>query len=167
MIFEVKKYREAGIKDLEKLHHLGKLSYTEFSKDLTPENWKVLCDIIQNKDTIKNLIQIGKVFVCEIREEIVGMIYFIPSGNPTELYQENWCYIRFLGVDPKYRSLGIAKELVDSCLRYAKKSGEKIIALHTSEFMNSARIMYEKIGFIKTKEIKRLGRRYWVYKMKL
>lgn len=35
MIFEVKKYREAGIKDLEKLPHLGKLSYTEFSKDLT------------------------------------------------------------------------------------------------------------------------------------
>lgn len=167
MIFEVKKYREAGIKDLEKLNHLGKLSYTEFSKDLTPENWKVLYHVLENKDNIKNLIQIGKVFVCEIGKEIVGMIYFIPSGNPTELYKENWCYIRFLGVDPKYRGIGIGKELVDSCIRYAKRSQEKIIALHTSEFMNSARRMYEKIGFNKTKEIERLGKQYWVYKMKL
>lgn len=161
------KYREANADDLEGLRQLGKISYAEFSDVLSPENWKTLSTILESEENVLNLIEISKIFICEIDSDIIGMIYFIPKGNPTELYESDWCYIRFLGVDPKYRGFGIGKELVNSCLRYAKKSGEKTIALHTSEFMNPARIMYEKIGFEKIKEIERLGKKYWVYTMKL
>ncbi len=160
-------YREADVNDLEGLHQLGKISYTEFSNVLSSENWNTLSAILESRENVLNLIEIGKVFICEIDSDIVGMIYFIPNGNPTELYESDWCYIRFLGVDPKYRGLGIGKELVNFCLTYAKKSGEKTIALHTSEFMNSARVMYEKIGFKRVREIERLEKKYWVYTMEL
>ncbi|WP_438423425.1 GNAT family N-acetyltransferase [Aquimarina macrocephali] len=161
------KYRVADINDLEGLRQLGKISYAEFSNVLSTENWNTLSAILESEENVLNLIEISKIFICEIDSGIAGMIYFIPNGNPTELYESDWCYIRFLGVDPKYRGLGIGKELVDLCIRYAKKSEEKIIALHTSEFMNAARIMYEKKGFKRVKEIERLGKRYWVYTMKL
>ncbi|WP_106793950.1 GNAT family N-acetyltransferase [Aquimarina sp. Aq78] len=161
------KYRVADINDLEGLRQLGKISYAEFSNILSTENWNTLSAILESEENVLNLIEISKIFICEIDSDIAGMIYFIPNGNPTELYESDWCYIRFLGVDPKYRGLGIGKELVDFCIRYAKKSEEKIIALHTSEFMNAARIMYEKKGFKRIKEIERLGKKYWVYTMRL
>ena len=81
------------------------------------------------------------------------MIYLVPSGNNTELFQENWTYIRFLDVNTLFRGKGIGKKLTDICMEYAKETNEKYIALHTSEFMDSARTIYEKRGFTKTKEI--------------
>ncbi|EZH75452.1 hypothetical protein ATO12_01345 [Aquimarina atlantica] len=161
------KYREANADDFEGLRRLGKISYAEFSEVLSPENWKTLSTVLESEENVLNLIEISKIFICEIDSDIIGMIYFIPKGNPTELYQSDWCYIRFLGVDPKYRGFGIGKELVNTCLRYAKKTGEQTIALHTSEFMDPARTIYEKIGFKRIKEIERLGKKYWVYTMKL
>ena len=77
------------------------------------------------------------------------MIYLVSSGNPTKLFKENWSYIRFLGVNTKYRGNGIGKKLTELCIENAKETNEKHIALHTSEFMDSARKIYEKIGFRK------------------
>ncbi len=161
-------YRQATLQDLERLNQLGKISYKEYSKVLTSDHWNTLSTILNDKKNIENLIKIGTVFICETSMDIIGMIYFIPSGNPTELYQSDWCYIRFLGVHPKYRNYGIGKKLVDLCLIYARKtSREHTIALHTSEFMHTARLMYEKLGFEKVKEIERLGKKYWVYLMNI
>jgi len=45
---------------------------------------------------------------------------------------------------------------------------EKTIALHTSEFMDAARHIYEGLGFIMVKEIPpRYGKRYWLYRLDL
>ena len=50
----------------------------------------------------------------------------------------------------------------------ARQNGENIIALHTSEFMDTARHIYESVGFKVLKEIdQRLGKRYWLYKLDL
>jgi ribosomal protein S18 acetylase RimI-like enzyme len=54
------------------------------------------------------------------------------------------------------------------CINHAKKTNEKVIALHTSEFMNAARHLYEKMGFEILREIEpRLGNRYWLYSLRL
>ena len=50
------------------------------------------------------------------------------------------------------------------CIENAEKNNEQIIALHTSEFMNKARHIYEKIGFKVIKELApRYGKKYWLY----
>lgn len=54
------------------------------------------------------------------------------------------------------------------CIDAARKNGEKIVTLHTSEIMDKARHLYEGLGFTILKEIdKRLGKRYWLYKLDL
>lgn len=63
----------------------------------------------------------------------------MPSDNPTEIFDADWSYIRMVGVLPDYQGKGIAKQLTQFCIEYAKQSKEKVIALHTSEFMNAAR----------------------------
>jgi len=160
-------YRKANTSDFDKLKSLGIESYSEFSKVLTSTNWNKMNSFLESNDNLTKLINQSTVFVCEKDSDIVGMIYLVPSGNPTELFQENWSYIRFLGVNTKYRGNGIGEKLTDLCLEYARESNENHIALHTSEFMDSARAIYEKRGFVKTKEIEFLGKIYWIYLFEL
>lgn len=160
-------YRKASLSDFEELKSLGKESYAEFSKVLSKENWDTMNSYLESDLGLTKLIEQSVVYVCQKESKIIGMIYLVPSGNPTELFQENWSYIRFLGVNTKFRGKGIGKKLTELCIAYAKETNEKYIALHTSEFMNSARAIYEKRGFQKTKEIKYLGKRYWIYLLNL
>ena len=57
-----------------------------------------------------------------------------------------------VGVHPNFSGKGIGRELIKICILFAKESDEKIIVLHTSEFMNSARHLYEDLGFVMNKE---------------
>jgi ribosomal protein S18 acetylase RimI-like enzyme len=92
------------------------------------------------------------------------MAFLLPSGNPTEIFENDWSYIRMVGVHPGYTGRGIARKLTEECIKLAGELNENIIALHTSEFMDAARHLYESIGFKRLKEIpNRLGKRYWLY----
>lgn len=160
-------YRRADISDINKLKSLGIESYSEFSKVLTSTNWNKMNSFLESDDNLIKLIHQSIVFVCEKELDIIGMIYLVPNGNPTELFQENWSYIRFLGVNTKFRGYGIGTKLTNLCIEYAQVTNEKYIALHTSEFMDSARAIYEKRGFKKIKEINYLGKKYWIYLFEL
>jgi len=64
--------------------------------------------------------------------------------------------------------MGIAKTLTKMCMDHARQTKEKIIALHTSEFMDAARHIYENLGFKELKEIDPIyGKRYWIYILNL
>jgi ribosomal protein S18 acetylase RimI-like enzyme len=156
--------REGSIKDKEQLKQLGIVSYSQYSNILTAENWAKLNDLLHDEDKLSHLLNISKCYVCLDQQEIVGMAYIIPSGNPWDIFKTEWSYIRMVGVNPKYEGKGIAKALIKLCIEHAKKNNEKTIALHTSEFMNAARHLYESLGFKRVKEIEpRLGKKYWLY----
>ena len=161
-------YRDGSIKDKEQLKQLGIVSYGQFSKVLTPDNWSKLNDHLHDEGKLTDLINISKCFVCLDQNEIIGMAYIIPNGNPWDIFEAEWSYIRMVGVNPKYEGQGIAKTLIKLCMEHAKKNNEKTIALHTSEFMDAARHIYEALGFKRVKEIEpRLGKKYWLYVLDL
>lgn len=106
--------------------------------------------------------------VCEGGDQLVGMAFLLPSGNPTRIYPADWSYIRMVGVAPAFAGLGIARQLVQMCIQHAQASGEKTVALHTSEFMHAARHLYESMGFELLREIEPVfGARCWLYGMQL
>jgi len=72
------------------------------------------------------------------------------------------------GVNPRYGNQGIGKKLTQMCIDHAKKLNEKIIALHTSEFMHAARHIYASLGFTIVKEIEPIfGKKYWLYHLNI
>lgn len=74
----------------------------------------------------------------------------------TVLTAENWTKL--------YTILQSEKKLMQLCEDHARQTGEKFIALHTSEFMEAARHIYESMGFVQIKELeRRLGKMYWLY----
>lgn len=161
-------YRTATIADKEQLQNLGIKTFSQYKNVLTKENWHKLYTIQTGQNTYSDLLSKSTCFVCEIAEEIVGMAYLVLSGNPTNVFQENWCYLRMVGVHPEYGGKGIGKTLTLRCIEYAKENNEHTMALHTSEFMDAARHIYEQIGFKQIRELEPgFGKKYWLYNLEL
>jgi ribosomal protein S18 acetylase RimI-like enzyme len=163
------KYRNGTKDDIADLKNLAIKSWGQFRKELTTENWQKLYDSLNNDETYTELLENSTCFVSITdNDKIVGMSFLVPRGNPTEIYDKEWCYIRFVTVDPNFGGQGIGRKLTNLCIDTARQTNEKIIALHTSELMDKARHIYESIGFEILKEIdQRLGKRYWLYKLDL
>jgi len=162
------KYREGNSDDVAGLQTLALISYGQFQNILAEENWNRLKAHITNENLFPDLLKASKGFVCEQENEIVGMAFLVPNGNPTEIFQADWSYIRMVGVHPDFGGKGIGKMLTQMCIDFAKSSDEKVIALHTSEYMNAARYIYESLGFKQIRELEpRYGKRYWIYKLDL
>lgn len=161
-------YRVGTINDVDNLQELRIVAYGQFQNALTPDNWEIFNGNLQDKQKLIDILKIANCFVCVDNDKIIGVAYIIPSGNPTDLFKSEWPYIRMVGVNPKYRGQGIPKTLTQMCIDFAKQSNEKIIALHTSEFMDAARHIYENMGFTVLKEIPPLfGKKYWLYTLDL
>jgi GNAT superfamily N-acetyltransferase len=160
-------YRLGTKSDIKKLQALGLISYGQFKNTLTEENWKKMEDNFSKEETFIDLLDIATCFVCEQKEDIIGMAFLIPHGNPNHLFGADCCYIRLVGVHPKYEGKGIGRKLTEMCVAFAKQSGEKIIALHTSEFQHAARHIYESLGFSKIKEFENLGKTFWIYTLNI
>lgn len=163
------KYRHGTKIDLTKLKDLAVNSWGQFQPKLTTENWKKLFDNLSNDITFSELLDKSISFVCTTdNDEIVGMVFLVPKGNPTDVYDKDWCYIRLLTAAPNFGGQGIGRKLTTLCIDAARQNNEKVIALHTSEFMDAARHIYESLGFRILKEIdQRFGKRYWLYKLDL
>lgn len=162
-------YRQGTIKDLDQLKKLALKSWEQFRPQLTAENWEILRDSLEDSVTYTTLLEQSYCIVCATgEEEIIGMAFLVSRGNPTEIYEKEWSYIRFVTVDPDFEGQGIGSKLTVTCIDKARQDEEQIVALHTSELMDKARHIYECLGFKRLREIdSRLGKRYWLYRLDL
>ena len=161
-------YRNITINDAQQLKQLGIISYGQFVNILEPQHFDILNGFLHDDDKLTQLINNSTGFACLHNNQIIGMAYIIPSGNPWDIFKAEWSYIRMVGVNPAYGGQGIAKALTSMCINHAVKTNEKIIALHTSEFMNAARHIYESLGFKILQPIEpRFGKKYWLYTLNI
>lgn len=158
-------YRKGQHNDLASLKKLAILSWSHYKNELARDNWTKLSAILNDDCTYIKLLDQSHTIVCETEDgKIIGMAFIVLSGNPTEIYDKNWSYIRFLSVHPNYGGQGIGRELTNRCITIAKANNETQIALHTSIMMKNARRLYENLGFEILREIEpRLGKKYWLY----
>jgi len=164
----VLKFREGTKRDIDQLKALGLAAYGPFMDVLTEENGKKLHAALTAETLYTDLLSKSKCFLCEADANVIGMAYLIPKGNPTDIFQEDWSYIRMVGVHPDYNGKGIGRKLAQQCIDHAKQTGERVVALHTSEFMDAARHLYESLGFKQIREIDpRFGKKYWLYQLEV
>jgi ribosomal protein S18 acetylase RimI-like enzyme len=161
-------YRQGAAADKDVLMQLAQEAYGQYAETLGDENWQKMKSSLHDEARFTELLQKSVSFVCTHEGKIVGAAYLMPSGNPTDFFKTEWCYIRLLGVRPGYSNNGIAKELTKMCLAYARETNETTMALHTSEFMDAARHIYEKLGFAVLRELDAYyGKKYWIYTLDL
>ena len=63
-----------------------------------------------------------------------------------------WPEVRLVAVDPNLRGRGVARALVEECIRRARASGATALGLHSSRSMRDAVRLYERMGFVRDPE---------------
>ena len=166
-------FRQATTDDVPDLQELAETTWHQFEGKLGEDTWKLLSNALQKVDYTA-LVNETYGVLCEDKNpidhksHIVGMAFLVPRGNPTQIFPAAWCYVRMVTVRESHNGQGIGRELMRRCIEEARAQGETTIGLHTSEFMNAARHIYESIGFKVAWELEpRFGKKYWVYQLDL
>ena len=79
-----------------------------------------------------------------------GTAFKAPGGADVSLAAPE---IRLLAVAPAARGLGVGAALVNECMRRARQAGLPAITLHTTDMMQVAMSLYERMGFVRAPEL--------------
>jgi len=91
-------------------------------------------------------------------EQLLGSVDFIEDmaqygSAGTASSVTNAVGIRLLAVDNAFRGKGVGKALTQFCIDRAREFGKARIVLHTTQAMQTAWAMYERLGFARFPEI--------------
>ena len=102
-------------------------------------------------DTLYEVYQEPKsiYFVIEDDGKIIGGggVASLKMLNQVQHDNNEVCELQKMYFAPEARGLGFGKQIIEKCLVFAKEQGFKYCYLETLPFMESARKLYERMGF--------------------
>ena len=89
---------------------------------------------------------------------IVGTVLLYPAGAVLDrpdgtLVRTDGPEVRLLAVAPAARGQGVGTALMQECVRRARRSRAAALTLHTTDMMQVAMRMYERVGFVRAPEL--------------
>ena len=130
-------------------------AYQEYGAVMPAEHWQRYHeDILGTLADVKPAEQI----VAVRNGALVGTVLLYPAGAVFAVHSDkavtlSWPELRLLAVPPALRGQGIGAALVRECIERARRSGARILALHTTDMMRIAMSMYERMGFARAPEL--------------
>ena len=90
------------------------------------------------------------ILVAEIDGRVIGSVTYVSehTSSWSEWTLPGEAQFRLLAVDPAVRGRGVGEVLVRACLDRARTAGQPVI-IHTTPWMETARRMYERLGFVR------------------
>lgn len=129
--------------DAQRIDELAVAAFSQFQHAYT--DWPVFSAKISSMSALSAT---GEIIVAERGDEIIGAVAYIgPGKEKAAFFQPEWPVMRMLVVAPSARGLGAGRALADECLARARRDGARNFALHTSELMQVALPMYQRMGF--------------------
>ena len=145
--------RLAQPQEHDAIRDLTLAAYGQYATVMTPSAWDGLRRAIE---AALSMDRGAQQIVAEQGGEIVGSVLLFPAsaGAYGDLGpRARWPEIRALAVAPRARGLGVARLLLNECMRRAREAGAEAIGLHTSRSMRDAVRLYEKFGFMRDPEL--------------
>jgi len=100
----------------------------------------IVAEFIDNLDPARD-----RCWIAEKDGEAVGSIFLVHQSKST-------AKLRLLLVDPSARGLGIGKDLVSTCISFAREVGYRKVVLWTQSELHGARHLYQQAGFVRVAE---------------
>lgn len=139
--------RDAREEDHAVIAAITHRAYGEYATAMEPSAWRALEGAVHA--ALASSEPCDRI-VAERDGEIAGSVMlFAPAvsayGEMTG--SAPWPELRMLAVSPESRGLGVARALVDECIRRARAMGATALGLHTSRSMRAAMALYRRMGF--------------------
>jgi ribosomal protein S18 acetylase RimI-like enzyme len=143
--------RDARPDELDDVSKLLRAAYLQYEKSMPADVWQGYLEDITD---IRSRLAMAELVVAELDGCLVGSVtlYSNASYASEAGWPRGWAGIRLLAVDPAYRRRGIGGALMDECIRRCRERGIAVLGLHTTEIMDVARRMYERMGFRRVPE---------------
>ena len=143
--------REARSDEFDNVSLLIRDAYLQYENFLPPEAWKFYVEDMMN---VRSRLKESQLIVAELDGQLAGTVtlYLDTVHSSQAGWPSGWASIRLLAVHPAYRGRGIGRALMEECIRRCRDQGIATIALRTTEMMDVARRIYEKIGFVRVPE---------------
>lgn len=121
-------------------------AYQQYKDSIPASAWKSYLEDIMD---VRSRLAMSALIVAEVDGRLAGAVTLFSKSLPSspEGWPLGWAGIRLLAVHPSYRRRGIGRALVEECIRRCREQGITTIGLHTTEFMDVARRMYERMEF--------------------
>ena len=95
--------------------------------------------------------------VAEHGGAIVGTVLLYPPRrmrlSERESLEMPWPEVRLLAVAPSARGRGVGAALMRECVRRVRLAHGATLSLHTTDLMQTAMRMYERMGFVRAPEL--------------
>ena len=145
--------RDAQPSDRQAIRDVTLAAYQEYAAHM-PGFWDgYRQNIIATLDDIGSAEQL----VADEDGVIVGTVLLYPPRRVQVSRRDSlemlWPEVRLLAVAPAGRGRGIGAALMQECVRRARKSGARALSLHTTDLMQTAQRMYERMGFARFPEL--------------
>jgi GNAT superfamily N-acetyltransferase len=75
------------------------------------------------------------------------------GAGETAIMEKHASGIRLLCVDPRFRGIGVGRALTNACIALAKHNGHNQVILHTTQAMQVAWNLYQKMGFERSSDL--------------
>jgi GNAT superfamily N-acetyltransferase len=144
--------RSARADERDAIAALTRLAYAEIERVMEPSAWHAFSDAMES-----GLAADGPAerIVAEEDGALVGGAMLYPASSNAyadEGRRVGWPEVRLVAVCPDRRGRGIARALMDECIRRARMADADAIGLHTSRSFRTAIQMYTTMGFERAPE---------------
>ncbi len=141
--------RNARTEEIDRVSILLKEAYQQYQNFIPPEIFQSYLEDIMD---VRSRLSDSELIIAELDGRIAGTVTLYLRPFETQIWPKGWAGVRLLGVHPAYRNRGIGRALMEECIRRCKKKGISTIGLHTSEAMDTAKKLYERMGFVRAPE---------------
>ncbi len=146
-----RRLRNTRSDELNRVSLLIRNANEQYETLLPPEAWKFYVNDMMD---VRARLNESELIVAELDGQLVGTVtlYLNVGHSSLQWRPKGWAGVRLLAVHPAYRGRGIGLALMEECVRRCHNQGVSTIGLHTTEMMEVARRMYEKMGFVRVPE---------------
>jgi GNAT superfamily N-acetyltransferase len=139
--------RDASPDEFDTVADVIRAAYREYSADMPEDRWE---RYIARSADVRSRVNESVLVIAEVDGRIVGTATYYPVGRAESAggWPADWAGIRLLGVVPQARGSGIGRALIEECIQRASAEGATAVGLHTTERMQIAKAMYERMGFV-------------------
>jgi GNAT superfamily N-acetyltransferase len=135
--------RHARDDELDTVAALAVDAYAEYAQHMSPDAWSAFAQNIAN---VRGRSNEAEILVAERAGQLVGTVTLFTDwrGAQSDSYG-----VRLLAVPPAERGTGVGRALMENCIERARRDGKDRVVLTTTQEMESARDLYERLGFVR------------------